>query len=85
MDGTLDIQFRKNKLEKAYRNTKDGVRQLGADIHRKYVQRIDLICEARNIDELAMLPGLHWHSLKGDRWPVCGDLDRKFQVDINCR
>ena len=67
MNGTLDIQFRKNKLEKAYRNTKDGVRQLGADIHRKYVQRIDLICEARNIDELAMLPGLHWHSLKGGR------------------
>ena len=63
----MDIQFRTNKLEKAYLNTKDGMRLLGAERHRKFVQRIDLIGEARSIEELSVLPGLHWHSLKGNR------------------
>ncbi len=63
----MDIQFRTNKLEKAYLNSNDGVRLLGAERDRKFVQRIDLIGEARNIDELSILPGLHWHPLKGTR------------------
>ncbi len=63
----MDIRFRTNKLEKAYLNSNDGVRLLGAERHRKFVQRIDLIGEARNIDELSILPGLHWHPLKGNR------------------
>ena len=63
----MDIRFRTNKLEKAYRNSKDGIRLLGTERHRKFVQRIDLIGESRSIEELAMLPGLHWHPLKGDR------------------
>ena len=63
----MDIQFRTNKLENAYRNTKDGIRLLGAESHRKFVQRIDLMGVARSIEELSILPGLHWHPLKGDR------------------
>ena len=66
MDGTLDIQFKTNKLERAYRNTKEGRRQLGAERHRRFVQRINIISEAQSIDELASLPVLHWHPLKGD-------------------
>ena len=67
MDGTLDIQFRTNRWKRAYRNTKDGIRLLGTERHRKFVQRIDLIGEARSIEELSVLPGLHWHPLKGNR------------------
>ncbi len=63
----MDIRFRTNKLERAYRNSKDGVRLLGTERHRRFVQRIDLIGEAQSVEELSRLPVLHWHSLHGDR------------------
>ncbi len=63
----MEIQFRTNKLENAYRNTKFGVRLLGDVRHKRFVQRIDLIGETQNIEELSRLPVLHWHSLHGDR------------------
>ncbi len=63
----MDIRFKTNNLEKAYLKTKEGVRLLGPEIHRKYVQRINLIEQAQSIEELSILPGLHWHSPKGNR------------------
>ena len=40
---------------------------------RKYVQRVNIMKNARNIKELIILPGLSCHSLKGDirhQWAV---------------
>jgi proteic killer suppression protein len=36
-------------------------------VARKYIQRVNIIKQARNIEELKVLPGLRCHPLKGDR------------------
>lgn len=62
----MEVRFRTRKWEKAYRNSKDGQKLLGAERYRRFVQRIDIISEAQSIDELSKLPVLHWHPLKGN-------------------
>ena len=61
------VQFRKKKLEKCYLEAKEASRAFGAEVGKRYIQRINLIKYTRNIDELKQLPGLRCHPLKGDR------------------
>ena len=63
----MQITFRTRKLEKEYRENARAVKVYGSTVARKYVQRIDIIKQVRNIDELMSLPALGCHSLKGDR------------------
>ncbi|MES9856236.1 MAG: type II toxin-antitoxin system RelE/ParE family toxin [Sedimenticola sp.] len=60
-------EFRKKKLEKCYLVAREAAKAYGDEVARKYIQRINIIKRARNIDELNTLPGLHCHPLKGDR------------------
>ena len=66
-DGGEDVAFRTRKLERCYREHRAGVREFGAEAARRYIERINLIKSARDLDELLFLPGLHGHPLKGDR------------------
>jgi len=63
----LQIQFHTNKLEKQYVQHKLAVKAYGNEVARKYVQRINIIKQARDFDELSVLPGLKCHPLKGGR------------------
>ena len=63
----MEVAFRTRKLERCYREHRAGVREFGAEVARRYIERINLIKAARNLDELVELPGLHGHALKGDR------------------
>jgi proteic killer suppression protein len=63
----LQIQFRTKKLEKQYTQHKLAVKAYGSEVARKYVQRINIIKLTKDFDELAGLPGLKCHPLKGDR------------------
>lgn len=61
------VKFRKKKLEKCYRQSKEASKAFGAEVAKKYIQRINIIKNTRNLDELKQLPGLRCHPLKGDR------------------
>lgn len=61
------VKFRKKKMEKCYLEAKEASKAFGAEVARKYIQRINLIKQTRNIDELTALPGLRCHPLKGER------------------
>ncbi len=61
------VKFRKSKLEKCYLKEREASRAFGDEVGRKYIQRINIIKRARNIDELKVLPALRCHPLKGDR------------------
>jgi proteic killer suppression protein len=54
-------------LEKQYQSHKEAERAYGQEVARKYIQRINIVKQARNIEELKALPGLRCHPLKGDR------------------
>lgn len=63
----LEIDFRTNKLEKCYKNSRQASKEFGAQIGRKYIQRINLIKAAKDLDEVMKLPSLRCHPLKNDR------------------
>jgi proteic killer suppression protein len=44
-----------------------SVREFGAQVGRKYIQRINIIKTTNSLDDLKKLPGIRCHPLKGDR------------------
>jgi toxin HigB-1 len=69
----LKVIFRTRKLEKQYRQSDLALKAYGQSVARKYIQRIGLIKEARNIQELERIHVLKCHPLKGNRkrqWAV---------------
>jgi proteic killer suppression protein len=63
----LDVRFRSKKLEKWFEQSKQGIRALGPEVGKRYVQRINIIKSSRSLDELMTLPVLKCHPLKGNR------------------
>ena len=63
----MEVTFRTRRLEKEYRECDKAIKSYGTEVTRKYIQRINIIKQVRNIEELMRLPGLRCHSLKGDR------------------
>jgi proteic killer suppression protein len=69
----VEIAFRTKALQRQYEESSLAVRAYGEHVAHKYIQRIGLIKQVRDIGELQKLPGLHCHPLKGDRagqWAV---------------
>jgi len=69
----LEIRFRTGKLQKRYEKFSEAEKSYGREVARKYIQRVNIIKQARDINELCALPCLRCHPLKGDRqgqWAV---------------
>ncbi|NQT25127.1 type II toxin-antitoxin system RelE/ParE family toxin [candidate division KSB1 bacterium] len=69
----MEVCFRTKKLQRHYENGREAERAYGRDVARKYIQRINIIKQVCDINELCVLPGLSCHPLKGDRrgqWAV---------------
>ena len=62
----MEIEFRTRKLEREYREYARAVKSYGPEVARRYIQRINIIKQARNIEELKSLPVLRCHSLRGN-------------------
>lgn len=63
----MEIKFKTRILEKCYTAHKEAVKSFGEQVARKYVQRVNIIKAAKNLDELKTLPGLRCHPLTGNR------------------
>ena len=63
----MEIRFRTRKLEKQYAHHRDAEKAYGREVARKFVQRVNIIKNARDIDALKRLPALRCHELKGSR------------------
>jgi proteic killer suppression protein len=63
----VEVVFATRKLEKCYSDHSYGRRVWGPEVGRKYIQRIDLLQEAGDMEEVRKLPGLDCHPLKGSR------------------
>jgi len=63
----MRVQFRKPKLKKQYEDFREAKKAYGEQVGRRYIQRINIIKCAKDIEELRRLPGLRCHELTGDR------------------
>ncbi len=61
------VKFRNNKLKKLFLKQNYAFKELGNQVARKYIQRINMIKVARSLDDLMQLPVLRCHPLKGNR------------------
>jgi len=63
----MEVTFRTHKLEREYLCSKKAVQAYGETVARRYIERINIIKHATDIEELESLPGINCHPLKGDR------------------
>ncbi len=63
----METSFRNNKLEKCYRFHVKAIQMWGADVGKRYILRINLIKQARDMNDLYAMKELKCHPLKGDR------------------
>lgn len=61
------VIFRTKRLGQCYGEHKIAVRDFGEEVALRYIGRINIIKQARDLAELQRLPGLQCHPLKGDR------------------
>ncbi len=69
----MKVQFSTKKLQKEYLDGRRAARAYGEQVARRYVLRVNLIKQSRDLDALKALPGLDCHPLKGTRkgqWAV---------------
>ncbi len=67
LESRLLIKFRTNKLKKCFKDYKSGQRVLGQEVATKYIQRVQILQQTKDLDELMSLSVLHCHPLVGDR------------------
>jgi len=69
----MEVTFRTRKLKREYMCSKKAARAYGAEVARRYIERINIIKSAADIEELEKLPAIDCHPLKGNRrgkWAV---------------
>lgn len=69
----MEVRFRTRKLEREYVESKYAVRAYGKAVASRYIERINIIKSATDIEQLENTPAIDCHSLKGDRkgeWSV---------------
>ncbi len=63
----MEVRFRTRTLKKQYENHREAQKAYGKQVARRYIERINIIKQAKDIKELKSLPVLHCHELTGDR------------------
>jgi len=59
--------FRTQRLRSCYTKSAVGVQEWSEKVARRYVERINILKQARSGSELHKIPALRFHPLKGDR------------------
>ncbi len=63
----MDVVFRTRMLQRCYERSDDAVRRWGPEAGRAYIQIIELLYAARNLDAVRAFRSLRLHQLGGDR------------------
>lgn len=63
----MEVTFRTTKLRKCYESVKDAEREWGAEVARRYIQRVDTLYACKSKDDLYTIPSFKFHELSGDR------------------
>lgn len=63
----MEVRFRTRKLRHEYEDAKKAIQAHGQAVARRYIERINIIKSAVDIEQLEKLPVINCHPLKGDR------------------
>ena len=63
----MEVRFRTKKLEKWFVRSQAAIKDLGPQLAKRYIERINLIKGVTDLSELAGLPGLRCHRLRQNR------------------
>ena len=63
----MQVLFASNALQKAYEESDRAVRRWGAEVARKYVQRIDALYAAEEFDDIKTIQAFRTHELASER------------------
>ena len=74
------VAFEKDYLRELYETGKSDKKYCWSDIVKRYKRGIDYLKQARNIEDLFLLPSLHYEVLKGDKAGVSS-----IRVNDQCR
>lgn len=55
-------------MRRQYEDYREAEKDYGTQVARRYIERVNIIKQARDIEELKRLPGLRCHELKGNRY-----------------
>ena len=61
------VKFKTRTLGICFKEHRKAAKLFGEQIARKYIHRIQIIQQSKNLHELMSLPGLRCHALKGVR------------------
>ena len=62
----MEVTFASRRLENAYLEASQAIREWGEVVGRKYVQRVEIIRAAARFEDLYTLRVLRQHPLKGE-------------------
>lgn len=63
----MEVNFRNRTLERCYKDIRESTRRWGSPTGDKYIQRITVIQQAKDFNELFTLSFLRLHPLSGNR------------------
>ena len=61
----MEVEFKSKKLRSAYESSENAVRLWGAEVARRYVNRVNILYACRAKEDLHQIPQLRLHALKG--------------------
>ena len=63
----MEVRFGTALLQQCYEQHRLAVREWGADVARRYVERVTIIMRVKSVAELNTFTALKFHPLVGDR------------------
>jgi proteic killer suppression protein len=82
----MKVTFDKEYLQKLYTTGKspDKKHRFQPDVVRRYVKVIDIMVEVENVNVLALIGGLHYEYLSGDKaGPSSVRVNKKYRVEFS--
>lgn len=62
----MQVRFRTRQLQRCYESIADATRAWGAEVARRYVERVSILHTVETIEDLHRIPPLRFHPLKGN-------------------
>lgn len=63
----MELQFRSQRLKKAFESEKQAIRNWGPDVGKKYVTTVHFLGNVESMDDLRSFAFLRFHGLRGNR------------------
>lgn len=63
----MEIRFRTKKLKKQYLSYSEAEKEYGTQVAKKYIERVNILKNAKTFDDLYAISVLKFHPLKGNR------------------